>query len=150
LAAVSAGNVCRLECCAARSPHAAGSCMNGSCHAAIKIHQSKLQRSLAPAPAEEFCGLKRLSKTFAVRATSTEAPTTPKSLTTLGRPCDADCASGAVGSVSAKGQLGISPAYQQQPLWTRRSIDSDRISLVEAFPRQYSPRGPPTKPSLSS
>jgi hypothetical protein len=118
--------------------------MNGSCHAAIKIQQSKLRRSLQSAPVEEFCGLQRLSKTYGFRPISTEAPTTQKSVATLGRPCDADCGSGAVGSVSAKGQIGISAAYQQQPLGTRRSIESDRISLIEAFPRQYSPRGPPT------
>lgn len=144
MASVSAGNVCRLECCAARAAHAAGSCMNGTCHAAIRIHQTKLRRSTEFTPAEEFCGLKRLAKHSGYRAASTDAPATQQSLATLGRPCDADCGSCAAGSLSAKGKIAIAAAYRLQLLRTRQSIDSKRIALVEIFHDQYPPRGPPT------
>jgi hypothetical protein len=143
LASVSAGNECRLECCAARAPHAAGSCMNGTCHAAIQIHKTKLRRSTDFTPAEEFCGLKLLSKQFGYHAISSGADATQNSVATLGRPCDADCGSCAVGSVSAKGKIAIAAAYRLQLLRTRSSIDSKRIALVETFHDQHSPRGPP-------
>ena len=144
LASVSAGNVCRLECCAARAAHAAGSCMNGTCHAAIQIHKTKLRRSTEFAPAvDEFCGLKRLAKHSSYRAVSTDAPATQQSVATLGRPCDADCGSCAVGSLSAKGKIAIAAAYRLQLVGTRRSIDSKRIASVEIFHDRYSPRGPP-------
>jgi hypothetical protein len=146
LASVSAGNECRLECCAARAPHAAGSCMNGTCHAAIQIHQIKLRRSSEVAPAEEFCGLKRLSKQFGYHAISADGPTTQNSVATFGRPCKADCGSCAIGSLSAKGKIAIAAAYRLQLLGTKWSIDSERIPLVEAFHDQYSPRGPPGNP----
>lgn len=145
LASVAAGNVCRLECCAARAPHAAGSCMNRTCHAAIQIHQTRLRRSREFVPAEQFCGLKRLAKQLGFRAITTDAPNTQQSVATLGRPCDAGCGSCAVGSLSAKGQIGMVAAYEQQPLATRWSIDSGRVLLVETSHGQYSPRGPPTQ-----
>jgi hypothetical protein len=144
LASVSAGNTCRLECCAARAPHAAGSCMNGSCHAAIQVHKSKLRRSKAYAPAEEFCGLRNIYKQMGYHAISTDAATTQPSVATLQPPCDADCGSCAVGSVSAKGKTAIATAYQLEPLWTRSSIGADHTSSTQTVHRRYSPRGPPT------
>src|SRR5690349_10464722 len=32
LTTIASGPMCTLACCAGRPPHAAGSCMNGSCH----------------------------------------------------------------------------------------------------------------------
>ena len=144
LASVSAGNVCRLECCAGRAPHAAGSCMNGTCHAAIQLHKNKLRRSPEVGSAEELCGLKRLSKRLSYRATSTDAATPQKSVATLSRTCDADCAKCAAGAASAKGKITMAGAYRLQPLRTTWSIDSDSVSPNETFNRRHSPRGPPT------
>ena len=143
LASVSAGNVCRLECCAARTPHAAGSCMNGTCHAAIRIHKQRVERPPAAAPAEEFCGLKILAKRLVHVANSTE-PTTRDSVVTLSAPCNADCGSCAVSSVSAKHKITVAATYRLQPQRTTWPIESDLISSHEIFQRQYSPRGPPT------
>jgi hypothetical protein len=144
LASVSASNTCHLECCAARAPHAAGSCMNGTCHAAIQVHKNKLRRPASSETAEAFCGLKRFSEQTGHHAISNDAPTTQPSVATFQRACDADCGSCAVGSVSAKGKIAIAASYQLQPLGTRCSIDSDLISSTQTFHRRYSPRGPPT------
>lgn len=38
LPAKASGPLCTLACCAGRAPHAAGSCMNGSCHAGVTTH----------------------------------------------------------------------------------------------------------------
>src|SRR3954467_15543903 len=109
LAGVSAGDVCRLECCAGHAPHAAGSCMNGTCHAAIKNKSAKRRPQMQFAPAEEFCGLKPLAKRLGYRAmstaTSTDGRATQQSVAKVVRPCEADCGNCAVGSLSAKGKI---------------------------------------------
>jgi hypothetical protein len=147
LASVSAGNLCRLECCAARAPHAAGSCMNGACHAAVQIHKHTLQRSSAVAPAEKLCGLQTFAKRLASVAKLTDAHTTDESVASLAPPCNADCGSCAVSSVSAKHKITIAAAYRLQPQRTTWSVESALISSHEISARQYSPRGPPTTPS---
>ena len=145
LASVSAGNVCRLECCAARAPHAAGSCMNGTCHASLNLHKHEPHRSsVAP---DEFCGLRILAKRLRYTAKSIDTPATTESVVTLTRPCDADCGSCAVSSISAKDKITITDTYRLQPSRTRWSIESHLVSSHEVSQRQYSPRGPPTNPS---
>jgi len=146
LASVSAGNVCRLECCAARAPHAAGSCMNGTCHASLNLHKHEPHRS-SVAPADEFCGLRILAKRLRHIAKSIDTPTTHESVVALARPCDADCGSCAVSSISAKDKITITDTYRLQPSRTRWSIESHLVSSHEVSQRQYSPRGPPTNPS---
>jgi hypothetical protein len=60
-AAVATGPMCALACCAGRAPHAAGSCMNGSCHAALMAHRkaTHTHRELPAPQSEQLCGLKR-------------------------------------------------------------------------------------------
>jgi hypothetical protein len=143
LASVSASNACHLECCAARAPHAAGSCLNGSCHAAIGPHQKKSGRSIQLAPAEEFCGLKRLAISTAYRPIPTGLNASQSTVATVTAPCDAGCGSFAAGSVSAKDKIATVARYQLQPLSADWSTDSGRISSDQFSHRQYSPRGPP-------
>lgn len=38
LPAAASGPMCTLTCCAGRAPHAAGSCMHGSCEAGVSTH----------------------------------------------------------------------------------------------------------------
>ena len=142
LATVSAGSVCRLECCAARATHAAGSCMNGTCHAGIKLQRSKLRVSLPFAPTEQVCGLQRLIK----QPINHAAPTgggTDGSVAKLVAPCDADCGICGVSPVSAKEKLAVVAAYRLQPAQTSCSIPCDRASSAERSQPEYSPRGPP-------
>jgi len=57
---LSAGRFCSMPCCAGKAPHAAGSCLGGSCHARLAV-----RRKSAP---EKFCGLRpRLSLTTRLR-----------------------------------------------------------------------------------
>lgn len=62
LATLASGPMCTLACCAGRAPHAAGSCMNGSCHAFLTGHTKKIHiHHEAPTEqAEQLCGLSRL------------------------------------------------------------------------------------------
>ncbi|PYS23280.1 MAG: hypothetical protein DMF72_09985 [Acidobacteria bacterium] len=61
-ASVSAGNICTLACCAGRATHAAGSCMNGTCHTFL-TGRSKTPTIHVPLPvheSEKLCGLPQL------------------------------------------------------------------------------------------
>jgi hypothetical protein len=143
LASVSAGNVCRLECCAARAPHAAGSCMNGTCHASLNLHRHEPHR-LSVVPADEFCGLRILAKRLRYIAKSIDTPAAHESVVALARPCNADCGSCAVSSISAKDKITITDTYRWQSPRMTWSIESNLVSSYEVSRRQYSPRGPPT------
>src|SRR3954464_5597945 len=144
LAAVSAGDVCGLECCAGRAPHAAGSCMNGTCHAAIKNKSAKRRPQKHLVAVEEFCGLKPLSKRLGYRAISSDGLATRQTVAKLTRPCEPDCGGCAVGSVSAKGKIATTSTYRLPTGQTIRLHDADRITANEVSHCQHSPRGPPT------
>src|ERR1700687_1161307 len=62
VAALASAPMCHLACCAGRAPHAAGSCMNGSCHAFLTGHTKKIHiHHEAPTEqTEQLCGLSRL------------------------------------------------------------------------------------------
>jgi hypothetical protein len=139
---VTAGNLCRLECCATRAPHATGSCMNGACHAAIRSHKHDLHRSSATVPGEKFCGLKTLSKHV---TKSIEQPATHESVVAFGRPCNADCGTCAVSSISARDTITIASAYRLRLQSTTRSIESHVVSSPEFSRRLNPPRGPPNQ-----
>lgn len=141
LASVSASNVCRLECCAARAPHAAGSCMNGTCHAAIKLHK-KFQRS-AVSVSEEFCGLKRLASRLGLRPAANDSAHTDTPVGKLAQTCAPDCGGCAVGSVSAKGKATAGAAHEPLSLLTFSAINVSRSAGSAILSLEYSPRGPP-------
>ena len=144
MASVSASNTCHLECCAARAPHAPGSCMKGTCHTAIQAHKQKFHRSAHSAASEEFCGLKQLFRKLDRRPTSTDTTSAPSSIVSLTKACDPDCGSCTAGSASAKDQTTNAVGYRPQPLLTNASTDARRTSLDQVFHHRYSPRGPPT------
>src|SRR5438046_6387715 len=57
LASVSADSRCRLECCAGRAPHAAGSCIDGACEAPLRTRPKAARNQQAKrAYGEQFCG----------------------------------------------------------------------------------------------
>jgi hypothetical protein len=60
-ASLASGPMCNLACCAGRAPHAAGSCMNGSCHAFLmgRAETSKIHVHLPVHESEQLCGLPR-------------------------------------------------------------------------------------------
>jgi hypothetical protein len=151
LAPVSAGSVCTLECCAGRAPHAAGSCMDGSCHAALltshKIEQAKLN------PSEQLCGLNRKVANLALVRIN-HAPSRPKaeqtklSAAAFVKPCQPDCggcASGFTNPNRQKNSAAIADAVRPRaPIAIHLSNPGyHRTQILDALCRQGAPRGPP-------
>ena len=78
---IASGPMCTLACCAGRAPHAAGSCMNGSCHAFLAGHNQKPHiHQTRVRVAEQVCGLSRATKN-ASRLLFMQMATTEPSLT---------------------------------------------------------------------
>jgi hypothetical protein len=150
LASVSAGNICTLACCAGRMPHAAGSCMNGSCHAAIKLHRKTIQRPTA----ETFCGFEPMRAQRLFRTTITQRNRQADETRAgsyelvLTKPCPPDCG-GTAGSIASnsKGKaVAIAIAIYGQPLNNARADhDLDRAQPLESLCCRHSPRGPPKR-----
>ncbi len=150
IASVSAGNICTLACCAGRTPHAAGSCMNGTCHAAIRLR--KRTNRFATEPTEKLCGLKtfkarNVDRTVVPPQRSDSQPSSLQ-VSMLVRPCQPDCggASGFVSSYSPGKAVTTSAADQPRPLALSRSLAAfNRAHTLEVLCRECAPRGPPTK-----
>jgi hypothetical protein len=147
------GSTCTLACCAGRAPHAAGSCMDGSCHAAIKRHAHQTHRSELQIP-ERLCSLtpramrRNLSLAQTTSRKSIDAGPQPAQLSngTFTKPCLADCGT-ASGSVAQdyRNHALVTRRYQARPgLMNERAGDEfsclmDRVALLG----QHPPRAPP-------
>jgi hypothetical protein len=166
-AALASGPMCNLACCAGRAPHAAGSCMNGSCHAFQLGHAktSKIHLQLPFHGSEQLCGLsQRTSRNSVVslraftaltligssgRARSSRAPDAASvSRSTFGKPCQPDCGAGAFSSSSqsrTRDAGAISYADKPRPPSTVRHDHSSlsRAKALDALCRRSRPRGPP-------
>jgi hypothetical protein len=156
LASVSAGSACQLECCAGRAPHAAGSCMEGLCQAAIPRHgKAAKTRPAKRVQTEPLCGLahKVVLKRFAqMRSGSAQSPIrsgqTNASAAAFVKPCQPDCGGGAAGFRNSNRQRHSAViADAERPRGPTALHLSDfarhRIQILEALCRQSSPRGPP-------
>jgi hypothetical protein len=155
LAPVSAGSLCRLECCAGRAPHAAGSCMNGSCHAVLSTHKTATARRITQVQGDEFCGLDRMVATKVIARTRVEHSPQPAesgpatvSAAAFVRPCQPDsggCASGFANSNRQRNSAAIADVDRPRgPTVIRLSSPGyDRSRILEALCRQCAPRGPP-------
>jgi hypothetical protein len=163
----ASGPMCTLACCAGRAPHAAGSCMNGSCHAFLngRAKTSKIHLQLPVHQSEQLCGLPRRAtrnsavvlrgSTALTLAASSEqshgsrardAPSV--STSTLGKPCQPDCGTGAFSSSSqsrTRDTGAISHADKPRPPSTARLEHSSlsRAKTLDASCRRSRPRGPP-------
>jgi hypothetical protein len=148
LATNASGPLCTLSCCAGRAPHAAGSCMNGACHAFLRQGQSS-RSHVHTRPAELFCGLSRFDKAAQssisrIRTNSSAEPIEFRSALT--RPCDANCRScGASLSSTYRSQNLSIASHRPQPLPARRYLDfrSASIPTFSAQCDRCAPRGPP-------
>ena len=161
IASVSAGNTCTLSCCAGRAPHAAGSCMDGSCHAVLS-RRSQSTHQHNQTYDEHFCGLARLKQfsrsLFSSRAQASvrgKSPTGEKesnaaSLSggTIGRPCDPNCGDAVFSSsTQSKPRHAATIAHADKPRPPSALLQS-RYSLTRhkthtGFNQKVSPRGPP-------
>lgn len=169
--AVASGPMCALACCAGRAPHAAGSCMNGSCHAFLKSragashihHQSPVQRS------EQLCGLPRViarttaallrqSATLTVgdsseRLNADRANDRPRiSTSTVGQPCQPDCGTGTFSSSSQSrpretGAISYADKARPPSAGRHEHSSSNGAMALDALCRRSRPRGPPISSS---
>ena len=153
LETLASGQMCTLACCAGRAPHAAGSCMDGSCDAALK--RSKHNHGAKRRPVEKLCGLsipRGLSRHIAMvprpeNAANTQSKQAKFSSSTITKPCAADCGSCVSGFVS--------PNYRNHAVVTRgprqrtgQALSPANATLpspltLDASVRQSAPRGPP-------
>jgi hypothetical protein len=152
IASVSAGNACALACCAGRAPHAAGSCMNGTCHAAIRL-RNKSSKLHAHAPAtEKLCGSRairpRLFATTAIAGSdkNENPPGASSKFSSFQQPCALDCAGCAMFSASnSRSKVAALPLADQSNAGSDKFLFAtfDRADTLDVACRQHSPRGPP-------
>jgi hypothetical protein len=171
LTTLASGPTCTLACCAGRAPHAAGSCMNGSCHAVLtgRAKKSKIHLQLPVHESEQLCGLPRsTTRNSAVSLRGSGAPTLSASsqrsrgsgakdaasvsTSTLGRPCQPDCGAGAFSSSTQsrpRDSCATSHADKPRPPSTSRLEHSSfsRAKVLDALCRRSRPRGPPISSS---
>jgi hypothetical protein len=146
--ASASGNVCKLECCAGRAAHAAGSCMNGTCHAAIKIQRKTIRRTMT-APVDELCGLKAITHRFHAEIIPAQSHTptgNQQSISTVGQRCEPNCGSCSGGSHSFKDEMAVAAVRPARPVIVLSLINSRPTALRHARTLEYSPRGPPSAP----
>jgi len=148
IAAVSAGNICTLACCAGRAPHAAGSCMNGTCHAAIRLR--KRTNRFPTEPTEKLCGLKTFKARTIVPSQTGRRESQPSFLqvSMLVRPCQPDCGAATLPSASqrrSRETAELSFANRARPPSALPSLTTQNTfaELCLLLRSQASPRAPP-------
>ena len=163
LAQSASGSLCTLTCCAGRSPHAAGSCMNGSCRAALKIGRHD-HAHVYNQTSDEFCGMERVAtrKGSLLRLTLTrdisaakDAPGQSKQSTNptttvagVTKPCDPTCGGGiSTSSTQTRPRESAAAAFADKPRPpTQSQIVKARFAckkILNGFWRERGPRGPP-------
>jgi hypothetical protein len=156
LETLATGQMCNLACCAGRAPHAAGSCMDGSCYAALKKHSTHNRSFQRRQVAEQFCGLSRFARKPASRksdqavevsSTKNESESTRLSSSTISKPCLPNCGSCGSGSAATdfRNHAVMARRQQSRPLAATGLSDvSSAVSLtIKTLLRQSAPRAPP-------
>ncbi|HKR60994.1 MAG TPA: hypothetical protein VJS64_14840 [Pyrinomonadaceae bacterium] len=170
LVTVASGPMCELACCAGRAPHAAGSCMNGSCQAFLNSTPETVyvNHEEQPEPAEQLCGLSQLSmtptripliETITVddgsgierdhSETSNHSSNQASIATTaFQQPCQPECGSCASGFARSNQQRNSAAlAYADRPRppsrGRPRNTDYGLTQTRSALGRRGAPRGPP-------
>lgn len=155
LAPVSAGSVCTLECCVGRAPHAAGSCMSGSCQAVLSTHKTGAAHRVTQAQGDKLCGLNRALTTKIVGRISVNPATRPAksdpatiSAAALVKSCQPDCGgcvSGFASSNRQRNTAAMVDAARPRPPTDLHLLDFARhgAQTLAALCGQCVPRGPP-------
>lgn len=152
LNAVSADSTCKLDCCAARAPHAAGSCVGGTCHAVIKDRRHAHAASLS---GEKFCHstlgtgawarLFTASRLLFQASRTNNRPQLEADSSSIAQPCPADC--GAVTSAfgAVKGSTTrVNSAWRPQSAM-RIALAAIGLRPQTELRRRSVPRGPPSR-----
>ncbi|HXT63231.1 MAG TPA: hypothetical protein VN696_09365 [Pyrinomonadaceae bacterium] len=150
----ASGPMCNLACCAGRAPHAAGSCMDGSCLAAIgkrANHNHHFQREVK----EHLCGsslqmrrrLSSGSRHESLIRTANQSRPAQVSSAIITKPCLLECGSCASGFSASdyRNHAAVSGRYRVQPT-SVSEVANTRLALLltpAAALRQHPPRGPP-------
>jgi hypothetical protein len=156
LVSVSADSQCRLECCAGRAPHAAGSCMGGACDARLRTRSRTARYHHAKQDqVEQFCGLSHavVVKNLARRRANhgsrqVGSDQTEASAAAFVRPCQPNCgpcASGFANPNRQKNSAAIADAVRPlRPTTIHFSTFGYHLTKIrKALCRQCGPRGPP-------
>ena len=151
IASVSADSICRLACCAGRATHAAGSCANGSCHAAV--HTRKARRFMRAS--EAFCGVSHrisliavpIAKLASTTSRNEFAPSKGSAAALIGRGAP-DCNGGVSGCANLNRQRNSASVTDSDhlPLPTNICFGNHREDFARArdeLGRRCAPRGPP-------
>ena len=159
----AAGPLCKLACCSGRAPHAAGSCMNGSCHSGLNLsshshrdrHTGGTPVPLHKLPASEpMCGVTQGTRvtTRARKSYSHDRSAADReslSSTAISKPCRPDCGSCASGSMNSSRSRGaaarVNGIEPRPPLNTQLAdLESNSIQNLSGLDQQHIPRGPPS------
>ena len=166
LAQSASGSLCTLTCCAGRAPHAAGSCMNGSCRAPLKISRHP-HAHIYNQTSDQFCGVERVAtrKGSWLRLTASRdissardaqgqsKQTTNPATTVAGvtKPCDPTCGGMSISSTQTRPRESTAAAFADKPRPpTQSQILEARFAcrkILNGFWRQRGPRGPPAASS---
>ena len=158
---IAGGEMCQLACCAGRAPHAAGSCMNGSCHAFLSRAKHIAHHELPPVlrETESLCGLKqstlapersrkvlrRASLVFKAPSKASGALAYPYIETaSLSQPCRPDCGSCISSFPNFKRSVAVVSSFlsYSPPGCYASSLHLADVRTHLTY-RQESPRGPP-------
>ena len=151
IASVSADSICRLACCAGHAAHVAGSCMNGSCHAAVRTRKAhRLKRA-----SEAFCGVSNrlgliavpIAKLASTTSRNEFAPSKGSAAALIGRSAP-DCNGGVSGCANLNRQRNSGSVTDSEhlPLPTNICFGNHREDFARArdeLGRRCAPRGPP-------
>ena len=153
---LATGPMCTLACCAGRAPHAAGSCMNGSCHAYFAARRKRNLHHDLVQSTEQICGLPRpimkLSRSGkSPRSSETSSsPDRPSIVSsTLNKPCASDCGAGTF-SITTQRRPRETAALSSVKKSARQSsaslfaAASDNQRAHDRKYRRSNPRAPPT------
>lgn len=162
---VSATSICNLACCAGKAPHAAGSCMGGSCHDELSNHST--HDLTADQETETLCGVPKhltsLKSVPVVEFPTIEAEDTQDtssagqvthtngnhfSVSSVETPCRQDCGGGAFNSSNSKRPSNPGIVSQSNPLRPQSSValaqvEFNRTQTLAALCLKCSPRAPP-------
>jgi hypothetical protein len=148
LQAVLASPACRLACCAKRTPHSAGSCADGSCHASLKHKGRAARQHSASNFTRELCGLTRKSpvesKTRPVNNLASATTAAAEAASALGTPCPPECSGTVANSTSQRNSAATSVSIHARPVPLQRiSLHSTHAKPTEVSCGECAPRGPP-------
>ena len=156
VASVSAGPMCTRPCCAGHAAHAAGSCMNGSCHAAIHRRKAAYTPHSFTPRSEAFCGLSRrgsliaaskIAKVISTTSRNESARTKGSAAALIGQGATdcSHCVSGCANLNRQRNSAAVTHAERVRPLLDLGFADlcQHLAQTRDGLFRCGTPRGPP-------